>query len=386
MLLELDPEIEALPIQAGGKTAEVAALENLAIARREGKHLVVGRGTSLRSLANWGRLSDQCRATLRQAASRSTEEMGLAGELAIRVVVKSSASGSSVAGSEGQRVVTVPLRFFSDSRSVQPSRILGESLGDADLYITLGEYFGRESGRQGLLVALEPVGGGGSATASVYEREQRASAGFCICIVDSDRDYPCDEVGDTAREVLDRDDSAKPYCAVYIPNVRTAENLLPHRILEAIAYSNIRNKSGPIPERQEIARRIQKLAEGDEPEVRLWMPLKLQEPVRFESILKLATREDSKAYWGGWAVDVGRCCEVAGICRVPSRCCRSGGCTCEVLPTAKGMLKTGVEFLQELSPQKLSEVVTSDEVVRAEWMRIGRLTFSWGCSKRASIT
>ena len=386
MLVELDEEIEALPIDGGGTDAAIDALENLATARREGKHLVVGKGTTLNSLAAWKKLSSRCRGALRQAASRATEEMGLARHLALRVVVSSSATTPSVSGPEDHRVITLPLSFFSDSQSVQPSRILAENLVDADLYISLGEYFGKESGLRGISVVLEPLHGGGSTTASVYAREQRTAKAFCICIVDSDRKCPSNALGSTARAVLDSEDAGKPYTAVHIPNLRTAENLIPYGVLEGIAYNDIPARSGPIPTRQNVARLVQKLAHGTSPEVRLWIPLKLSSPVSFNGILDMATAEGTKAYWRGWARVIGSYCKVSSTCKQQNRCCRTEACTCEILPTATGLLEDAVDFMKKKSPQELSEYVAPDLTLKAEWMRTGLVTFSWGCAKNPSRT
>ena len=386
MLVELDEEIEALPINGGGTDAAINALENLATARREGKHLIVGKGTTLNSLADWEKLSPRCRGTLRQAASRATEEMGLAQHLALRVVVSSSATTPSVSGPEDHRVITLPLSFFSDSRSVQPSRILAENLVDADLYISLGEYFGKESGLRGISVVLEPLHGGGSTTASVYANEQRSAKAFCICIVDSDRKCPSDALGSTARAVLNSEDAGKPYTAVHIPDLRTAENLIPYGVLEEIAYNNIPARSGPIPTRQNVARLVQKLAHSTSPEVRLWIPLKLSGPVLFNRILDMATAEGTKAYWRDWARVIGSACRVSSTCKQQNRCCRTEACTCTILPTAAGLLEDAVDFMQKQSIHKLSEYVASDSTLKAEWMRVGLVTFSWGCSKKPSRT
>ena len=386
MLVELDEEIEALPINGGGTDAAINALENLATARREGKHLIVGKGTTLNSLADWEKLSPRCRGTLRQAASRAAEEMGLAQHLALRVVVSSSDTTPSVSGPEDHRVITLPLSFFSDSRSVQPSRILAENLVDANLYILLGKYFGKESRLRGISVVLEPLHGGGSTTASVYESEQLAAKAFCICIVDSDRKCPSNALGSTARAVLDSEDAGKPYTAVHIPNLRTAENLIPDGVLEGIAYNDIPARSGPIPTRQNVARLVQKLAHGTSPEVRLWIPLKLSAPLMFNRILDMATAEGTKAYWRDWARVIGSVSIVSSTCKQQNRCCRTGACTCTILPTATDLLKDAVNFMQKQSTHELSKYVASDSTLKDEWMNIGLVTFSWGCSKKPSRT
>ena len=382
MLVELDQEIETLAIAGRGSDAAIDALENLATARREGKHLIVGAATTLTSLANWDRLSARCRGTLRQAASRATEEMGLARHIALRVVVSSSVTAPSVSGPQDHRVITLPLGFFSDSRSVQPARLLVENLVDADLYILLGKYFGKKSGLQGISVVLEPLHGGGSTTASVYEREQRTAKAFCICIVDSDGDCPGGALGSTARAVLNEEDAEKPYTRVLIPDLRSAENLIPYYVLGEIAYNNIQAKSGPIATRQKVGYLVKQLARSARPEVRLWMPLKLSDPLLFNRILDMANAEGTKAYWCNWAGVIGSSCPVSTTCKQQNRCCLPKGCTCVILPTAKGLLKDAVDLMEKGSTQKLSEYVSPDSTLKAEWMRIGLVTFSWGCSKK----
>lgn len=385
MLVEIDQEIAALPADDGDREAAIDALENLAVARREGKHLVVGKGTTLKCLAGWEGLSARSRGTFQQAASRAPEEMGLAQDLALRVLVRHSDTVPSISGPEGHRVISLPLSFFSDSRSVQRSRILAESLVDANWYIALGQYFGRESGFRGISVVLEPLLGGGGSTALVYADQQRA-AGFCICIVDADRDCPSGALGSTARAVLNADDPGKPYTDVHIPNLRTAENLIPYGVLEAIAYSDIWARSGPIRAREEVAHFVEQLAQSSSPEIRLWIPLKLPAPVSYGKILEMGAAEATEEYWCGWARAVGSTCTILGTCREQGRCRNPGACTCEVLPTATGLLESAVEFVGGQSPQRLSEYLRADSTVEAEWRRIGLVTFSWGCSKSPSRT
>ena len=312
MLVELDQEIQGLLSGSGGTDSAIEAIENLATARREGKHLIVGKATTLHSLSNWNKLSDRCRGTLRQAASRAAEEMGLARNLALKVVVRSSVTAPSVSGTQDRRVITLPITFFSDTRSIQPTRILVENLVDANLYIMLGKYYGQISGLQGILVMLEPLHGGGSTTASVYANEQRTPKGFCICIVDSDREGPSGSLGSTARAVQKEEDEEKPYTAIHITDLRTAENLIPYRVLEEIGYNNIPGKSGPMPNRQKVANLIKRLARSSSPELRLWIPLKLSGPLLFKKIVSIAKSQGIESEWSKWAEIVGSFSNISG--------------------------------------------------------------------------
>lgn len=386
MLVEIDQKIQDLPTSGHCTDAAIDALENLATARREGKHLIVGKSSTLHFLADWEKLSDRCRGTYRQAASRVAEEMGLAQHLALKVVVNFTVTTPSTSGTHDRRIITLPLSFFSDSRSVQPSQILVENLVDADLYILLGKYFGKESKLSGISVVLEPLHGGGSTTALVYEKEQRTGKGFCICIVDSDRDCPSGALGSTARAVLQVEDGTKPFTGVFIPNLRTAENLIPCFVLEEIAYNNIPAKSGRIPARGKVANLVQKVVGSTKPEMRLWFPLKLTGPLLFKRILEMANAQGSKAYWYSWAGVIGSFCTISGQCKQQKCCQYPQACNCEILPTAKGLLDDAVDLMKKKSIKKLSEYVVSDPGLKAEWYRLGLATFSWGCSKKTSRT
>ncbi|MCX6953092.1 MAG: hypothetical protein NTV51_13140 [Verrucomicrobia bacterium] len=165
---------------------------------------------------------------LMRAAGRVTQEGNLVKQL--RVYGRIVAGGGPIptsANVNGQRVITFPISWFDTTAKIQPTIILGENLEDAFTLQKFAEAGTVLSGLGHLPLNSSPDHGGGSATGTVLHLNA-ASNRPCLCIVDSDRSHPTDELGSTATAVQPyKNPALHPLVEVSETNGRDLENLLP---------------------------------------------------------------------------------------------------------------------------------------------------------------
>ncbi len=113
--------------------------------------------------------------------------------------------------------------------------LVAENKNDSELFVWIGRAMGARFRQAdinaGDEVALKCVGGGGSTTGSVYEH-QVMDGSPTLCVVDTDRQYKEDGIGDTATKVLQAEKrlSAQPKIpphAVVQLDAYTVENVVP---------------------------------------------------------------------------------------------------------------------------------------------------------------
>ena len=112
--------------------------------------------------------------------------------------------------------------------------LLAENLDDIKMYSAILNYFKRLNGYEKVEEAYYPILGGGNTTKDVYESEILLKKSLVLCIVDSDKHFSSDSVGETAKQVLEIENKYMAFNSyLYImENVLEVENLVPIRVYE----------------------------------------------------------------------------------------------------------------------------------------------------------
>lgn len=90
---------------------------------------------------------------------------------------------------------------FLSSANIQKTILLGENPSDGDIY----EIFAKEYiklNKSTLKIKLKIENGGGSTTGSTFARKISTNEELCLCILDSDKKFPSDARGATAKKVI----------------------------------------------------------------------------------------------------------------------------------------------------------------------------------------
>ncbi|MEG4584873.1 hypothetical protein QUA54_06440 [Microcoleus sp. MOSTC5] len=216
----------------------VLALEILATARREGKHLVIAERKTLKKIARCCRLSEITRNVYTHLSNHATQNFRSYLSVVKRYIeIVNPCLEPQVVENSGQQIIQVAPRFFNDSESVQKTILLCENSDDAVFYETIAKVYLIWKKRN-VQIVCEPRGGGGNTISSEYINIQKAKKRFCLCIVDSDKIAPDGNLGSTASRLQTQSDSTCINTQTFILDCREIENLIPNSILSELCSGN----------------------------------------------------------------------------------------------------------------------------------------------------
>jgi hypothetical protein len=230
MLIVLDTTIEARLAELQGQQSFRAAMRNLALGYREGKHVVTAPRSLLDRLMHLATLDQPTRETFQQIKARYRDGQLLRKRVRRYILVCGGAESIVVTTAGGpQTAIRVSYDLFDDSGWIQPSVLLAEDADDARFYeLVACAYVAQEKQLSGIDIRCSKRGGGGSSTED--QLDAAANERFTICIVDSDRDWPGANHGHTARKVVKaggRLRASHRVAEVHVLPCREVENLLP---------------------------------------------------------------------------------------------------------------------------------------------------------------
>ncbi len=354
----------------------LAAFENIALGRREGKHLLFVAREVFRRLASFDRLSAGARGTYRRVLGRFPQKKSLSLSLTRHIEVVADSYGSLRWITQGAfKTAQVPISYFYDSMLVQETVLLSENLRDTALYKRMAQVGARIQGLGSIQIRAEGIGGGGSTTADEYSRYQASQRRLCLCIVDSDIKAPSGVYQDTARMVAEVDDTNQPLCEYSTTQVRELENTIPTTVLSAVSSGD--------RARMEAILFLERLESSSSAEARKYLDLK--HGTKLVDLLSHYEGSPEHMYWSSQlptlvsiAQLIDQRCARTQTCRSPT------SCTCEV---ARGLgahiLDDALRWIRHLSIPKTLESLGPH--TKAEWRRLGELILAWCCgSERLS--
>ena len=365
MLIFLGDELSGSLSQAP-PSALTRALEVLTLGHNEGKHLLTGTREALEMGSHLPSLSSRASATLRNSLRRLPEYGLLKDQLScfVEVVPPGVRSGDSV------RCVSLSWDHFQDSGSIQPTVVLAENQDDARLLVMIGKAYAAANRLSSMKVQADARGGGGSTILQEFTAVELAGERLCLCVADSDKRFPEDGLGATARRLLETERGLGRCSRVVLPRVREMENLIPYSVI------------GELGGLREDQLRTLEVLRMFEREVNDGMAFHadMKSGLSGRDWLVLGSRFDGLAdarrrfrFLWRHGVNVAKSCHDAEECRQPD------ACTCGVLSGFGGRLLPRVlGLLLQKSPQKVVEALSGG--VRERWMELGQEVFSWCCA------
>jgi len=243
MLIDLDTTIETRLADLQENPSFCAAMRNLALGYREGKHVVTAPRSVLDRLMQLQTLDQLTRDTFRRIKNSYQDGQLLRKRVRYYVIVCAE-SGSistpdSVTAGRQQTSIRISYALFDDSGWIQPSVLLAEDAGDARFYEHVARAHVAHEKLSGIEIRCSRRGGGGSSTED--QLDAAAQERLVVCIVDSDRDWPDASDGQTARkvlQVLERLRADHPAVEVLVLPCREIENLIPGSLVLDALPSN----------------------------------------------------------------------------------------------------------------------------------------------------
>lgn len=386
MLLLLTAELQDELPRVLGESALRDAFSNLALAHREGNHILSGPITLLAQLSEARELSAETRGTFKQIKLRHHQAKTLRESVRHFVLIEPSARATRNLVSENHEADSrskgfpVPLAYFSTSGRAQPSRLVAEDRDDARVYQRAAKAYVCRADLKGLGVSFQIYGGGGANTADALR--DHAPYGPTVCVVDADYKWSDDQgqpaLGDTAKRVMKvtAEFAGTSVCTVHAVPCREIENLLPTELVLACFVPGDRGDfhkwcvqasdlgffgGGPRVDRLDLKKGLRrKDYEAIPPE---------HPQHRYLKRIFDESQNRARKPALGWCGDERRC---------------SGDSPCECVlfeGVGDGLLARVADRLDKLTPQKIAEhLLASGQPHEPAWTEIGSLLFAWGCA------
>jgi hypothetical protein len=227
---------------------EVAAFDCLAHAFNDGHHIVIAEPAVLDLLASLVKLSERGRATYRRISNRFSFVGGLSQLVTCKIVVGNFNNVHLVKSQCGTNdVINVPLLEVSTG-FLSPTALMLEDVNDKDTYeMILNWFLVHEKGFSNVedKYRFSFRNGGGIRIADNFEHFVKNEQGLLLCIVDTDRKFPADNLGGTASAVKNVYNQGYPKSNLLLLDVHERENLIPFSVFKGI-YENNESHDGDL--------------------------------------------------------------------------------------------------------------------------------------------
>jgi hypothetical protein len=343
----------------------VLALENIASARREGKHAVMAKRETLKKIYQCCRLSQFARNTYNKLFNQSTQLESYLSAVTRYIEVVNSCREPEVVSYSGKQIIRVDPRFFNDSELVQKTVLLYENINDAALYETIAKVYlvWKEIN---VKIVCEHRGGGGNTISLEYTNIQKLKKRFCLCIVDSDKIAPDGNLGSTASLIQAQSDSTCINTQTFILDCREIENLIPNSILSELCSRN--------PERLKALKIFEDISSRAF-EIRSFLDIK--KGTRMKEVIN-ASNPKIKSFWEvkiSLIPNISSC--IDDWCQANWQCSNnSGECKCKIsLGFGENTLSNTVEYLKQKNPHEIAKIV--DKSMHSDWGKIAQVVMNW---------
>ncbi|MCQ2361252.1 MAG: hypothetical protein MJ009_07255 [Paludibacteraceae bacterium] len=219
-------------------------LRCMVVCAKHGKHIVyvpcLYENRDLEKRLKGGILSKKEFAILNYAGSECGEEIK---RLLKIVKIKAIVSDKKITHEGDCKIIEVSLVSNKDVECYEESHIITENINDFKFYRYVCYYFQRKFKLQNCDVCAYSLMGGGITTADVFKKEISERQHLTMAIVDSDKKWPKDNLGSSAKQMKDivaEIESYKPYYGDYyvLKRFPEIENLIPHIIVKNCSETN----------------------------------------------------------------------------------------------------------------------------------------------------
>lgn len=349
----------------------VNALENLALARREGKHSVISDRETLSKLYQCPNLSKRAKDLYLYLFHHFTQ-FKIIRSTVKKYVEVTNINDAKLRTTLDQEIIQVPPSFFKDSTTIQKTILLCENLQDCFFYEYIAKVCKLWKNHKNIYLSCEYHGGGGSTISTEYTNIQSSNcARFCLCIVDSDRIAPNSSLGETARKLEREANEDCIFTHLLILELREIENLIPPIILSELCLNQT--------DRQKALKIVEDIIKTSNSDTKFYLDLK--DGSYMEKIIN-CNYPQTKNFW---SVKIKALSDifnqVDSWCLSNWKCCNPNKCTCYIsLGFGEKILSNIVDRLQNKVNTKLSEHSLSksiDDLHRIEWEKVGQIVIDW---------
>jgi len=350
------------------------ALDHIALGRREGKHLIFcEKRDIMKAFADCGELDTKARATYGTILNKHWSFTKACYDMFIlhaRVVAKDT-GGVSWRSIGNKKEIKIPAELINDSAFIQKTILLCENETDCKLYVKMAE----TAMKRRIKIHCERRGGGGSTTADIYKGIREERKRLCLCLADSDRDYPEGPLGDTSRKLEKADTPDETLCKLKIIGVRELENLISTAMFGEVSSSD----------RMECIDFLEKLERTSSQKAREFLDLK--KGLNGHKLFSFLAGNHPPDYWQNFFNAVRSFkANMKKECVENRECPTSDkNCICFVMKGLGDNISEAVlEMLDRQSCLKISEMLS--EELKPYWKEYGELVAAWCCGAAPIVT
>ncbi|MDU1538290.1 MAG: hypothetical protein E6902_01610 [Paeniclostridium sordellii] len=232
MLIEIDSSlkeyIENNISKLNETSKEIEIIEEIARAYSNKRHIIIAKRSVLLYFSKLDILEKKVRSIYTDLYSRSAQYKVYKKTFVEYIKVTSNEYGFRKVEEGNQFIYEVPIDYFNNHKFLRESVLVTENLRDAWVYKSMTKKYIKQVVDINLDINLEEMPGGGNDLSIAYENKIKENR-LVICIADSDRKYPEDTIGDTARYAWNIYENHKSDKIIYMHKlgVREKENLIP---------------------------------------------------------------------------------------------------------------------------------------------------------------
>lgn len=235
MLIQLDKSIEQslseIAQNLNENSLEVRALNNLAVAYRNGWHIIIGPLRVLKLIKNLDHIDKSTKSVFDRLINEYTFQKSYKDLVGEYILIKGlNGIPSRIEDGDSKYHYETSLNYFSRLSRCMSTSLICEDESDFDFYKKLAEKYLKENRNiSGIDLSLNFSNGGGVRSYRVLERGISDNGNPILAIADSDKKYPESDFGQTLKKLLQIENKYKntSIINVYPLKVRAKENLIP---------------------------------------------------------------------------------------------------------------------------------------------------------------
>ena len=233
MLIEIDDSI--VSEAENGNTEAVDILRDLIISYSHGIHFVYANSHLLNRIIALKKLGDVEKMMYIKLKGKLKIIVGIRNIVVVKCILTYNETSRAEEG-----CIYINPADFKEFCLFEKTVLIGENLNDCKVFRHISDKYLCCHKLWGANCIFFEMNGGGATTVDVYENQINNCTNFCLCIIDSDKKFPSDEIGGTAVEVKNRHTEIQPpHCDYYImEDVSEVENLLPHEMVKKVTAIN----------------------------------------------------------------------------------------------------------------------------------------------------
>ena len=354
MIIWLDPSIQRADLKTDNEAS--IGISALCDAVHRGFHYLIGDRLTLQKLSQDQNLSATTRAILRKIYSNYATTASILEHITNKITIYYRSI----------EILECPKKFHISLRSiglngVNKSLLIAEDLRDAVVYEHAAKQFLAYS-KVGGRISIEKSSGGGSGTPKVFENHVSVESRWCLCITDTDRFCPEDIMSITARRCSAIAELAENAASHLDINARELENIIPLKILEEVIPPTHRAKWDW----------HNNILLNAQPDVHNYCDIKFGMTLKH---IKSFECDKRRAYWFSVIKNMDPLQNPLGDC---NNCDHE--CECYInFGFGENILDLVITYLNKNSPHS-SEKLTRNDLLRENWINIGRSVFEWACA------